>query len=131
MIILYPFLTFEKDNLPNINLMNNPWVRITDETDEEIVINEEEGSSSMIQQEMFERTRLAERHQQLAVYRKKFESALALYEREINNDNFVRNYEALMRPIIKAVNECEEALQARSQQGTWGPKSGRLAFWLR
>ena len=23
-----------------------------------------------------------------------------------------------MRPIIKAVNECEEALQARSQQGT-------------
>ena len=28
-----------------------------------------------------------------------------------------------MRPIIKAVNECEEALQARSQQGTWGPKS--------
>ena len=82
----------------------------------------------MIQQETFEHTRLAERHQQLAVYRRKFESALTLYQREIDNDNFVRNYEVL---IIKAVNECEEALQARSQQGTWGPKNGRLAFWLR
>ena len=123
----YPFLIFKKDNLPIINPMNNPWIRLRDETDEEIDINEEEGLSSMIQPETFEHTRLTERHQQLAVYRRKFESALALYEREINNDNFVRNYEVLMRPIIKAVNECEEALQARSQQGAWGPKSGRLA----
>jgi hypothetical protein len=36
-----------------------------------------------------------------------------MYEREINNDNFVKNYEVLMKPVIKAVNECEEALQAR------------------
>ena len=75
----YPFLIFKKDNLPIINPTNNPWVRLRDETDEEIDINEEEGSSSMIQQETFEHTRLAERHQQLAVYRRKFESALALY----------------------------------------------------
>ena len=103
--------------------MNNPWVRLRDKTDEEIDINEEEGSSSMIV--------LQRGINSLLYIENFFESALALYEREINNDNFVRNYEVLMRPIIKAVNECEEALQARSQQGTWGPKNGRLAFWLR
>ena len=36
-----------RDNLPIINPMNSPWVRLIDETDEEIDINEEEGSSSL------------------------------------------------------------------------------------
>jgi hypothetical protein len=128
----YPFFIFQKDNLPTITPMNNPWVRY--EVDEEIDTYEEGGSSTTNQQETLERARLdtlTERRQQLAVYRRLFDSALTLYEREINNDNFVRNYEALMRPIIKAVNECEEALRARNQQGTWGPKRGWLAFWLR
>jgi hypothetical protein len=126
----YPFLIFRKDNLPIISPMNNPWV--TYGTNEEIDTNEEEGSrSNIIQQETLEHTRLAERRRQLAAYKSKFESALMLYEREIDNDNFVRNYEALMRPIVKAVKECEEALQAYRQQGTWGPRNGMLAFWLR
>ena len=116
----YPFLIFQKDNLPTITPINNPWVRY--EVDEEIDTYEEGGSSTTNRQETLEHARLdtlTERRQQVAVYRRLFDSALMLYEREINNDNFVRNYEALMRPIIKAVNECEEALQAHNQQGTW------------
>ena len=129
----YPFLIFENENLPTITPINNPWVRygMNEELD---IHDEEEDSSTVIQPETLEHTGLdvlAERRQRLAVYRRKFEAALTLYEREIDNDNFVRNYDALVRPIVKAVDECEQALQARSQQGTWGPNSGSLAFWLR
>ena len=59
--------------------------------------DEEEDSSTVIQPETLEHTGLdvlAERRQRLAVYRRKFEAALTLYEREIDNDNFVRNYDA-------------------------------------
>src|SRR6185295_5968837 len=84
----YPFLIFEKDNLPIINPMNNPWVRLRHETDEETDVNEAVSSNSMIRQETFEHTRLADRRQQLVEYRRKFESALRLYEREMDNDNF-------------------------------------------
>ena len=73
--------------------MNNPWVRLRHETDKETDVNEEESSNSMIRQETFEHTRLVDR-QQLVEYRRKFESALTLYEREMDNDNFVSTDEA-------------------------------------
>jgi len=92
----YPFLIFENENLPTITPINNPWVRygMNEELD---IHDEEEDSSTVIQPETLEHTGLdvlAERRQRLAVYRRKFEAALTLYEREIDNDNFVRNYDA-------------------------------------
>jgi hypothetical protein len=129
----YPFLAFGKDKLPVITRSNNPWVRYGASI-EEINPYIEESSASTNQQDIQMPTRidvLAERRERLAVYKRKLDLALTLYEREIDNDGFVRNFEDLMRPILKAVNECEEALQARRQQHTWLQKIGKLAFWLR
>jgi hypothetical protein len=58
------------------------------------------------------------------------DTALTLYEREIDNDKFVQNFDVLMKPIVTAVDECEVALKAHEQQTTWGSKKGKLAFWL-
>ena len=72
---------------------------------------------------------LERRREKLAQYRKLMDSALTLYEREIGNDKFVENFDGLMKPMVKAVGECEMALQAHKQQRTW-TKDEKLAFWL-
>ncbi|CAG8601360.1 13795_t:CDS:2, partial [Racocetra fulgida] len=53
-----------------------------------------------------------------------------LYEKEINNDNFIKNFDTLVGLFVKAVNECEEALQAHRQQGTQKSNNKKLDFWL-
>jgi len=59
------------------------------------------------------------------------EIAFALYEKEMDNDGFVNSFDGLMRPVVKAVEECEKVLQAHTQQATWKSKTKNLAFWLR
>ncbi|GES78776.1 hypothetical protein RCL_jg21661.t1 [Rhizophagus clarus] len=54
-----------------------------------------------------------------------------LWEREKDNIHFVKSFDSLIKPVVKAVEECEKKLVARIQQSTWSSKSGRLAFWLR
>ncbi|PKY57331.1 hypothetical protein RhiirA4_478319 [Rhizophagus irregularis] len=41
------------------------------------------------------------------------------------------SFDALMKPIVKAIEKCDKKLSARTQQNTWGSKNGKLAFWLR
>ncbi|CAG8707269.1 1565_t:CDS:1, partial [Racocetra fulgida] len=53
-----------------------------------------------------------------AIYKKKFDTALELYEREINNDNFVNNFDKLITPILKEFDDCESVLQSHKQQAT-------------
>lgn len=123
----YPLLTFDNDKLPPIALENNPWSRYQ--------IMEEISTSSTNCQDIIMTTEpteniFADRREYLAKLKTKFNSALKLYEQEIDNDNFVRNFEALMEPVIKEIDECEKALQARNQQNTWQRKSGKLAFYL-
>ena len=67
----------------------------------------------------------------LAHYKKIFDSALQLYEREKDNTHFVKSFDTLMKPVVKAVEECEKRLNSCKQQSTWGSKNGKLAFWLR
>ena len=74
---------------------------------------------------------LADRREYLAKLKTKFDSALKLYEREIDNDNFVSNFEDLMKPVIKEIDKCEKALQTHSQQRTWQRKGKKLTFYLR
>ena len=74
---------------------------------------------------------MEERQEKYSQYEKKFEKALELYKREMDNDNFVKNFDTLLRPFIKAINECEDALQTRNQQGTQKSSNEKLAFWLR
>ncbi|CAG8811005.1 21989_t:CDS:1, partial [Dentiscutata erythropus] len=67
------------------------------------------------------------RREKYAIYKKKFNTALELYEREINNDNFVNNFDKLMMPILKEIDDCESVLQSHKQQATWKTQ-GKLAF---
>jgi hypothetical protein len=125
-------LTFGDSEAPTLTPENNPWTwYATAMTDEDTM---EEGSSSSNVLENVSITarheELERRQQKLAEYKKIIDTALTLYEREIDNDKFVESFDVLMKPIVKAVGECETALQARKQQGTWGSKKGKLAFWL-
>ena len=42
----------------------------------------------------------------LARYEKIFDSALKLYERERGNTHFVKSFDTLMKPVVKAAEEC-------------------------
>jgi len=42
-----------------------------------------------------------------------------LYEREKDNDKFIKNFNTLLKPVVKAIEECGEKLNARAQQKTW------------
>ncbi|CAG8641639.1 6540_t:CDS:2, partial [Cetraspora pellucida] len=74
--------------------------------------------------------KIEERQEKYSQYEKKFKKALELYKREMNNDNFVKNFDTLLRPFIKAVNGCEDALQTYKQQNTQKSSNEKLAFWL-
>jgi glutamine synthetase type III len=123
----YPFLVFNGNKLPSITPANNPWSRYrimeeinTTTTNIQDVIMITEATENI----------LANRHEYLAKLKTKFDSALKLYEREIDNDNFVSNFEDLMKPIIKEIDGCEKALHSHNQQSTWQQRSGKLAFYL-
>jgi len=124
----YPLFTFNSDKLPSITPVNNPWSRyqITEkinstQTDCQDIIMTTESTENI----------LVNRREYLAKLKTKFDSALKLYEREIDNDNFVSNFEDLMKPVIKEIDECERALHTHNQQSTWQRKNRKLAFYLR
>ncbi|CAG8662498.1 11380_t:CDS:2, partial [Racocetra fulgida] len=48
-----------------------------------------------------------------------FDTALELYKQEMNNDNFVNNFDTLMAPLLKEIKECKKVLKAHKQQATW------------
>ncbi|CAG8816376.1 16068_t:CDS:2, partial [Racocetra fulgida] len=87
---------------------NNPW-RMAN-----IIVTE----TSVLENPITEENKMSERQEKYTQYVKKFERALELYQREIDNDNFIKNFDTLVGPFIKAIGKCEEALQAHRQQGT-------------
>ncbi|CAG8845785.1 6724_t:CDS:1 [Racocetra persica] len=125
MTILYLFLMLIQQLQEN-----DPWVmnklNIIDDTEELST------SSSNLQNIILETRNNAidEAKEKLTYYNKIFNSALMLYEREKTNDQFVKNFDTLLKPFAKAIEECEEKLNALTQQKTWGPKNGKLSFWL-
>lgn len=148
----YPLLSFDGDNMPVIMITNNPWsrsVQAVEETDhveeENSPVEEEtdpveeendpveESSSQNVERNILmqaEHDAMEKRSELVAKYEEKFKLAMKLLKREMNNENFVKNFNTLAKPLITAVDECETALQARHQQSTWGSKKGKLAFWL-
>ncbi|CAG8759104.1 36464_t:CDS:1, partial [Racocetra persica] len=48
----------------------------------------------------------------LAHYKKIFDFALMLYNRERDNAHFVKNFDNLLKPVVKAIEECEKRLNA-------------------
>jgi hypothetical protein len=133
----YPFIFFGNNKPPTISQRNNPWRMINMTIIEEnsfienpVIESHYSENSRDISTIVFEK-KMEERQEKYSQYEKKFEKALELYKREMDNDNFVKNFDILLRPFIKAVNECEDALQARKQQGTQKSSNEKLAFWLR
>ncbi|CAG8811204.1 19747_t:CDS:1, partial [Racocetra persica] len=91
---------------------------------------EADSSLSVLQDELVVNHNIMEkRREKYTYYKKKFNAALELYQQEMDNDNFVKNFDALMVPLLKEIEECEAALQAHKQQATWKSK-GKLAIWL-
>ncbi|CAG8840215.1 1031_t:CDS:2, partial [Gigaspora margarita] len=127
----HPLIVFGKDKVTTIDPINNPWYR-----HEMIMINNsnnEECSSTTHSKNvsvMVEHNVIEERRENLSKYKKLMEMPLTLYEREIDNHNFVNAFNNLMKPLVKEISECQDSLQAHRQQKTW-QKSGKLAFWLR
>jgi len=137
----HPLLTFGVSEIPTLAPENNPWTRdatvvIEDDPVEDDPMEDNHVETGNSRAAVLENASVTARHEELerrreklAQYRKLMDSALTLYEREIGNDKFVENFDGLMKPMVKAVGECEMALQAHKQQRTW-TKDEKLAFWL-
>ena len=67
----------------------------------------------------------------LAHYKKIFDFALMLYKREKDNVHFVKSFNTLMKPVVKAIEECKKKLDAHTQSTWKSSKNRKLAFWLR
>lgn len=59
-----------------------------------------------------------ETEMKLVYYKKIFDSALQLYEREKDNTHSVKSFNTLMKPVIKTVKKCEKMLNSSKQQST-------------
>ncbi|CAG8746989.1 18236_t:CDS:1, partial [Racocetra fulgida] len=46
----------------------------------------------------------------------------------MDNDNFIKNFDTLVGPFVKAIGECEEALRAHRQQDTQKSNNKKLTF---
>lgn len=123
-----PLLAFGMDAAAPILQENNPWKRFL----EDHPIEEVSTSSALPQQAAIAiQEKIEARREKLAEWKKVMERGFELCEREIENDKFVESFQNLMKPITKAVKECDEGLQGQTQQKTWASKGERLAFWLR
>src|SRR3954471_911120 len=119
------------DKIPSICQENDPWRR----TIEDDFTNQFRSSSSNLRNvALIESDNTTDEMEvKLAHYKKIFDFALMLYQREKDNVHFVKNFDTLMKPAVKAVEECKKKLDAHTQQSTctWkASKNGKLAFWL-
>ncbi|PKY57507.1 hypothetical protein RhiirA4_510082 [Rhizophagus irregularis] len=127
----YPLVFFGTDKIPSICQENDPWKRTVIEDD---FTNQSRSSSSNLRNvALIESNSTADEMEvKLAHYKKVFDFALMLYKREKDNVHFVKSFDTLMKPAVKAVEECKKKLDAQTQQSTWkASKNGKLSFWLR
>ncbi|CAG8810781.1 8143_t:CDS:2 [Gigaspora margarita] len=111
----YPLLIFDADTtIPMICQENDPWetnkLNIIDNTDALFT------SSSNLQNRILETRNDAidEAKEKLTYYNNIFNSALILYKREKTNDQFIKNFDTLLKLFVKAIKECKEKLNART-----------------
>ncbi|CAG8547987.1 19427_t:CDS:2 [Cetraspora pellucida] len=72
---------------------------------------------------------IRKKKEKLEYYKQKFGVVLVLYEQEIDNYNFINNFNTLVALFVNEINKCKEILRARHQQNTW-TLNEKLAFWL-
>jgi len=125
----YPLVFFgNDDNIQSICRENDPWERYGSTLNEDDFTKKSRPSSSNLQNiELAERNSTRyETEVKLAHYKKIFDFALQLYEKEKDNAHFVKSFDTLMKPVVKAVEECEKTLNSSKQQSTWGSKMENL-----
>lgn len=86
-----------------------------------IIENEEShpGSSNLQNIELARRNNTRDNIEtKLAHYKKIFNFALTLYQKEKDNTSFVKSFDALIKPVLKAVEECKKKLASYTQQST-------------
>ena len=112
----YPLIFFGGDanKIPLICQENDPWERYGRTIIENDYDQESRPSSSNLQHiELSERNSTEDEIKvKLAYYEKVFNSALELYQREKDNTHFVKSFDSLIKPVAKAVEECEKKLAA-------------------
>ncbi|CAG8792424.1 516_t:CDS:1, partial [Racocetra fulgida] len=54
---------------------------------------------------------IKKRREKYQYYKNKFDIALALYDWEINNSNFINSFNTLVMPFLNEIGKCEEALR--------------------
>jgi hypothetical protein len=113
----YPFVAFGKNISVPILQKNNPWRKPLQHRSSVVGSS----SSGTLQQELARLETMESRREELAEWKRVMERGFDLYDREMGNDRFVEQFRNLMKPITKAVRECE----------TSGSKAGKLASWLR
>ena len=131
----YPLIFFGDNSKEILSICkeNDPWEKYG-----RIIIENNHDQESCPSSSNLQNIELSEQNNtedeievKLADYKKVFKLALKLYQREKDNVHFVKSFDSLMKPVVKAVKECEKKLAANTQQSTWNSKSGKLAFWLR
>src|ERR1051325_10495744 len=105
---MVPLVFFGADGMPSICQENDPCERYELTLIEDDFTNKEpHPSSSNLQNiELAERNSTKDEIEvKLAHHEKIFDSALKLYQREKDNTHFVKSFDTLMKPVIKAVEE--------------------------
>ncbi|CAB4404499.1 unnamed protein product [Rhizophagus irregularis] len=107
----YPLVFFSSEKVASICQENDPWKKY--------------GLTSVIDDDFTERSY----PNSGILHNTELEKIDSMKEKD--NTHFVASFDALMKPIVKAIEKCDKKLSARTQQNTWGSKNGKLAFWLR
>jgi hypothetical protein len=128
----YPLLAFGTDLQAPILQENNPWRRSIDNNGF-AMSQSSSGQSSLSQHQrvVARQESMEARREELAEWKRVMARAFELCEKELDNDQFFEKFRNMMKPISKAVGECDEVLRAQTQQKTSGSKAGKLASWLR
>ncbi|CAB5356877.1 unnamed protein product [Rhizophagus irregularis] len=113
----YPLVSFGANKISSICQENDPWERYGPIIIEDYLIKGSHPSSSNLQSiELAERNSAKDEIKvKLTHYEKIFNLALVLYQREKDNTHFVKSFDSLMKPVVKAVEECEKKLGAHTQ----------------
>ncbi|CAG8751608.1 1023_t:CDS:1, partial [Racocetra fulgida] len=96
---------------------NDPWENFRSTIVDDFIEELSSNSSNLQNIELIERNIANDEIEiKLAHYKKIFDFALMLYNREKNNAHFVKNFDNLLKPVVKAIEECEKRLNTHTQQ---------------
>ncbi|CAG8711768.1 13328_t:CDS:2, partial [Gigaspora rosea] len=93
-----------EDNTQTICQENDPWEKFGSVNVDHSIEELNSSSNNSQSNELIERNNTNDELEiKLTYYKKIFDSALMLYEREKDNVNFIKNFDNLLKPVVKAI----------------------------